>query len=194
MGSTDQSVDVINSFIDKRIKLYSFKKNQGIPKALNFGITKCNGKYIAKADADDIYREDRIEKQKRFLDEQSNVSVVGSQIVYFPHDEVVKKSERFKNKKFYFEKQVNSVLSSEDMREKLYMFYCLIHSVMMIRKDLLRLFRYDVKYSSLAEDYKLLYDLNKKGYLMNYNEKLGKSIRNESISINKNDLYGAFKY
>lgn len=194
-GSIDRSVDVIKRFNDNRVKLFSLKHNQGIPKALNFGMTKCSGKYIAKADADDIYRIDRFEKQKRILDEQPNISVVGSQIEHFPHDEVVRFSERYKNKKIYFEKQVNSIVSSEDIREKLYMFFCLIHSVMMIRKDLLKCFKYDVVYSSLAEDYKLLYELNKKGYSMiNVNEKLGQiRVRNESTSVvRKKDLFKAF--
>lgn len=194
-GSTDRSVDIINSFNDHRIKLFRFKENQGIPKALNFGIAKCNGKYIAKADADDIYKIDRFEKQKQVLDTNSHISVVGSRVHYFPTDEAAKNGLKYISKKRYFEKQINSVLTSADIKEKMYMFLCLIHSVMMIRRELLEAFMYDENYSDIGEDYKLLYDLNKKGYnMINVKEKLIQvRIRNESTSIvRKQKLFEAF--
>lgn len=194
-GSTDKSREIIESYKDRRIKLFNFHKNQGIPKALNFGIGKCNGKYIAKADADDIYRRDRLEKQKKILDEYSEISIVGSQVEYFPHDEDARNDLRFISKKKYFEKQINSVINTIDIKEKMYMFLCLIHSVMMIRSTVLKNNLYDEDYSKLGEDYRLLYDLNKQSYNMyNVPEKLGLiRVRKKSTSvINKDALFEAF--
>lgn len=194
-GSTDRSREIIESYKDKRIKLFNFDKNQGIPKALNFGIDKCNGKYIAKADADDIYRIDRLEKQKKMLDEYPIISVVGSQVEYFPHDEDAKNGLRFINKKMHFEKQINSIIDTVDIKEKMYMLICLTHSVMMIRNKVLKCNMYDEDYSKLGEDYRLLYDLNKKHYNMyNIPEKLGQiRVRKKSTSVvNKYALFEAF--
>lgn len=194
-GSTDKSREIIESYKDKRIRLFNFDKNQGIPKALNFGIDKCNGKYIAKADADDIYRMDRLEKQKKMLDEHPEISVVGSQVEYFPHDEDAESGLKFISKKMYFEKQINSIIDTVDIKEKMYMFLCLIHSVMMIRNTVLKNNLYDEDYLRLGEDYKLLYDLNKQSYNMyNIPEKLGHiRIRKESTSVlNKDALFEAF--
>ena len=187
-GSVDNSIKIIEKFTDNRIKLYRFNKNQGFTKALNFGIDKCQGKYIARADPDDIYEPDRLEKQKKVLDTNNNISVVGSQIEYFPNDHLASLGQRYISKKKYFEDQLNSILTINEIKEKMYMFWCITHSVMMIRADLLAKFRYDESFE-IAEDYKLLYDLNKAGYkMLNIEEKLGKiRIHKDSTSILKKD-------
>lgn len=53
-GSTDSSVNIINSFDDSRIKLLK-KINGGVSSARNYGIKNATGKYIAFLDADDIW-------------------------------------------------------------------------------------------------------------------------------------------
>lgn len=71
-GSTDSSVEIINSFNDHRIKY--FKKNhEGIVSALNFGILKSTTKYVARMDSDDISCPDRLEKQIKFMEENNFV-------------------------------------------------------------------------------------------------------------------------
>lgn len=51
-GSTDNSLDIINSYKDDRIRVFN-NNNQGIGKTRNFGIKKANGKYIMFLDSDD---------------------------------------------------------------------------------------------------------------------------------------------
>lgn len=51
-GSTDESEEIINNFVDKRIKYYK-NKNQGIGKTRNFGIDRAKGKYLMFVDSDD---------------------------------------------------------------------------------------------------------------------------------------------
>lgn len=63
-GSTDQTREIIESYQDERIKLFNFKKNKGVGAVLKFGLTQVNGRYIAKADADDINHPERLLKQK----------------------------------------------------------------------------------------------------------------------------------
>ena len=64
-GSTDSTSEILKSYHDPRIIVYTFKKNKGIPVALNFGIDQAKGKYIVKIDGDDIQHRMRFEKQLR---------------------------------------------------------------------------------------------------------------------------------
>lgn len=69
--STDNSKKIIEEFLaDERIRLFVQKKNQRAAIARNRGIDESTGKYIAYLDADDIWMEDKLEKQVRFMEEK----------------------------------------------------------------------------------------------------------------------------
>jgi len=76
--STDNSVKIIKSFNDSRIKLIQNKKNVGIASSLNKGIKYSKGQYIARMDADDISYPNRLEEQLSFLEKNPGVSVLGT--------------------------------------------------------------------------------------------------------------------
>ncbi len=78
-SSTDNSVDIINTWIkkDKRITLINNKYNKGIHGASNTGLDIAQGAYIAKADSDDIQRPYRLETQVNFLTKNKNIGIVG---------------------------------------------------------------------------------------------------------------------
>lgn len=59
-GSTDNSVDVVNSIKDSRISLYK-KENGGVSSARNYGISKSKCEHIAFLDADDLWADDFLE-------------------------------------------------------------------------------------------------------------------------------------
>ena len=61
-GSTDNSMNIINRYDDKRIKIYD-KINSGLIETLNYGINKCSNEIIMRMDADDIISNVKIEKQ-----------------------------------------------------------------------------------------------------------------------------------
>lgn len=63
-GSTDGSLSFLQGIIksNKRIKIYSFRKNQGKAEALNLGFQKAKGKYIVSLDADLQDKPEEIEK------------------------------------------------------------------------------------------------------------------------------------
>lgn len=65
-GSTDSTLEVINSYNDNRIKILT-QSNQGQAVARNNAIKKSRGKYIAILDADDISLSRRLELQYDFL-------------------------------------------------------------------------------------------------------------------------------
>ncbi len=77
-GSTDDSVDYLNSLKDKRIRLIRNPENLGITKSLNIGFEAARGKYIARMDGDDIALPNRLKKQYRFMERHPDVIVCGT--------------------------------------------------------------------------------------------------------------------
>lgn len=59
-GSVDQSLAIVGSYADKRIRLIEQKTNQGIAATLNRGLDAASGKYIARIDSDDIALPNRL--------------------------------------------------------------------------------------------------------------------------------------
>ena len=74
--SSDNSVKVIHSFQDKRIRFYENTCNIGIAENRNRGIELANGKYIALLDADDISLPRRLEKEVDYLEQHPEIDVV----------------------------------------------------------------------------------------------------------------------
>lgn len=72
----------IRSFLEKNdyknLCYIQLEKNVGITKALNIGLLHCRGKYIARMDDDDISTIDRLEKQVKFLEENKDINIIGS--------------------------------------------------------------------------------------------------------------------
>ncbi len=71
-ASSDGSADIIQDIINsqgKRIRLIRKTKNEGAAAARNTGVDAATGRYIAFLDADDIWMEDKLEKQVRFMEE-----------------------------------------------------------------------------------------------------------------------------
>lgn len=79
-GSSDGTVEKIKKFSDPRIKLFVFKENQGACKALNNCIMNSKGKYIAYVSSDDIWEPEKLEKQVKFLDNNTQIAVVFTKV------------------------------------------------------------------------------------------------------------------
>jgi glycosyltransferase involved in cell wall biosynthesis len=75
-GSTDRSCEIVESYHDKRIRLY--RNEQDYIKSLNLGISKASGKYIAHVDADDIMYKSRFSEQIRYMEEHEEVDISGA--------------------------------------------------------------------------------------------------------------------
>ena len=75
--SSDNTAQILNEYksIDSRIKVYTNETNMRLPKSLNKAIDLCNGKYIARMDADDICLPQRISKQVEFMEANNTVSL-----------------------------------------------------------------------------------------------------------------------
>lgn len=81
-GSSDATRSIIRNYKNrhpKRIKLYTYKKNQGAFFAANYALAKARGRYIAMMDADDISHRQRIEKQVAYFQSHPGTIVLGTQ-------------------------------------------------------------------------------------------------------------------
>jgi len=76
-GSTDQSVQIIRSFGDPRIRLISQAQNLGLVAALNTGISEARGQFIARMDGDDICLPERFALQLTAIQNQQ-LDICGS--------------------------------------------------------------------------------------------------------------------
>ena len=68
------------------LKVVRFEKNRGLGPALNDGIKECKYEYIARMDTDDICKQNRFEEQIKYLSENPNVDVVGSNMIEYDSD------------------------------------------------------------------------------------------------------------
>ena len=147
-GSTDKSRSELKKFKDKRIKKIYLNKNIGRTRCLNFGLKFCKGKYIAILDSDDISLLNRLTKQVKFLENNKDIYLIGSNY------QVIDENNRILKKK-YFEHNINL-----KMRNLLFENF-IAHSTVMYRKELLkkvgeypREFRYAQDYAFYLKVYK----------------------------------------
>ena len=68
-GSTDNSVDILNSYIEKdpKFRLYSIS-NSGVSHARNVGLENIRGKYVLFVDADDVVERTMLSTIKQYLE------------------------------------------------------------------------------------------------------------------------------
>lgn len=79
-GSTDSSLEIIQSYDDERIKIINNEKNIGLTKSLNKALKVARGEYIARQDADDISLPNRFEEQIKYLERHPEVALLGTNI------------------------------------------------------------------------------------------------------------------
>lgn len=88
-GSKNSPEDVIISFNDDRIRFYQNDKNLGVGKTRNKLLELANTQYVAFQDSDDISLPTRLEKQVKFLDENSDFSGVSAGSETFPNKKIL---------------------------------------------------------------------------------------------------------
>jgi glycosyltransferase involved in cell wall biosynthesis len=76
-GSTDSTLEVLQTIQDRRLKVFSYP-NAGQPVSRNRGIGKAVGEYISFIDADDLWTPDKLEAQLRVLQENPEAAVAYS--------------------------------------------------------------------------------------------------------------------
>ncbi len=76
-ASSDRSCDVIRSYLkkDERIKAIFHKDNQGISKTVNDGWRAAQGRFIASISSDDIWAENKLDRQMDVLQDDDDLLV-----------------------------------------------------------------------------------------------------------------------
>lgn len=82
-GSTDTTLQIAQSFSDSRIHVIADGIHQNLPRRLNQTIAMSNGKYFARMDGDDISYPERIQTQVEYLEEHSEIDLLGTQVIVF---------------------------------------------------------------------------------------------------------------
>ncbi|DAB29786.1 MAG TPA: hypothetical protein CFH84_07495 [Sulfurimonas sp. UBA12504] len=92
--STDDTIDVVNTFIEKdtRIKFIVNKTNIGMFRNYNEGLLHARGEYIKFLNADDKFHPQILEKFVKILDKYHDVSLVTSHRQYFHSSAEIQKT------------------------------------------------------------------------------------------------------
>ncbi len=93
-GSTDDTVAIIESYQDARIRLIR-QEHEGIVVALNRGVAESRADWIARMDADDIAYPQRFEKQVALIRANPGAVLCHSQIRIIGEERYVTPSGRF---------------------------------------------------------------------------------------------------
>jgi glycosyltransferase involved in cell wall biosynthesis len=105
-GSSDKSVEIINSFDSLKIKFFQNEKNIGVSATRNRAIDLSKGKYLALMDSDDISPNYRIGKQVDFLEKNSDYGLIGGHYERFSTYGFFKKRKIYKQSLIQEENQV----------------------------------------------------------------------------------------
>ncbi|MDE7378502.1 MAG: glycosyltransferase [Paraprevotella sp.] len=79
-GSTDDSVDIVKSYSDPRIRL--ILNEHDYIGSLNIGLNEARGKYIARMDADDVMMQDRLQLQYAYMEAHPEIDILGGAMLY----------------------------------------------------------------------------------------------------------------
>ena len=87
-ASTDNTGKILETYAakDARLRVYHLPQNQGEPAVMQFVmdmLNYMNVEYVARMDADDICVPHRFEKQVQYLDEHSEIDILGSNALFF---------------------------------------------------------------------------------------------------------------
>lgn len=139
-ASTDNSLEIISSYNDKRIILVQNTNNLSLPRSLNKLLDMARGEYIVRMDADDVSLPERISKQVEFMDTHTEIGLSGTA------------------RKVYIDGEYKLYNTEESLHinERLLQGNCIAHPTVIMRKSMLDKYslRYDPKFKS-AQDYEL---------------------------------------
>lgn len=155
-GSKDSTVEVIQTFKDSRIKLFLNGENKGLPYTRNRLLSLATGDYIALFDADDLCNKKRLEIQSKFLDNNDDIMVVGSNFFAFG------------NKKI---RRANVITDPEEIDLRLMFVNCLQNSSVMFRKSFI--LEHNISYNKdciVAQDYDFWIECSRYGKITNINK------------------------
>lgn len=130
-GSRDSSPEIIRQWTqqDSRINPV-FRNHYGMVPALNCGIQKARGQYIARMDADDISLPNRLRRQAEFLDQYLEIGIVSCLVEHLGDGKKQQGYARYVN-------WINSLISHQDISLNRFIESPLAHPSVMFRRELI---------------------------------------------------------
>ncbi len=109
-GSTEEdTVRILNSLEQPKIRVIHLPENRGLPAARNAGIRQARGKYICCLDADDKLHATYLEKATAMMESNSGISFVGSWTQVFGSESRVWYAKSFDPAEILHANQFNSL-------------------------------------------------------------------------------------
>jgi len=78
-GSTDRTPEILAACRDPRLRILRNNTRRRLSEALNRGLDEARGEFIARMDADDLMRRDRLVRQVAFLKSYPEIGLCGGQ-------------------------------------------------------------------------------------------------------------------
>lgn len=147
-GSTDSSPAIAQSYAkqDSRFRLLD-SSHIGLVAALNLGIGKCRGSFVARMDADDLMHSSRLEKQLKEMMDNPRLDAVACYIRLFPRTSLGSGLREY-------EKWLNSMSDAGSIRTDAFIECPVAHPSLFIKAKVLKAFEYRDK--GWPEDYDLI--------------------------------------
>lgn len=186
-ASNDQTCYILEelSNTDCRICVYTNVNNLGLTCSLNKGLKFCNGDYIARIDADDIWHQDKLQKQMDFMLKNPEYALLGT-----AYEEVDSKGQYYRGSTVPFHQE------SEALKKAMIKYNPFFHSSVIIRRDVLTKFGGYDKSCFYAQDYNLWvriaaeYEIANLSHILAYR---GMSQDNISVKKEKQQRISALK-
>lgn len=147
-GSRDDTARLARAVAREDPRLVVLEQaHRGIVEALETGLARCSGEYVARMDADDVMHPERLATQLALLDARDDLAAVGSHVRMFPREELTLG-------RLAYERWLNSMSSERDVRADCFVECPVAHPTLMLRRSVLERFGY--RDAGWAEDYDLV--------------------------------------
>lgn len=172
-GSSDQTVEIIQSYHDPRIILVRHESNFGPSPARNTGLRNCRGEFISLLDGDDIAEPTRLAEHLAALEADSDLGMVGSHVTVINEDGQLR-GEIWK-----------CPISPDDAAIRL-LFRCTFSNVITLRKSVIPTDGFRLP---MAEDYDFIVRIARRTKVMNLNKPLTRvRVRSGGLTQSKKEL------
>jgi glycosyltransferase involved in cell wall biosynthesis len=132
-GSTDESLEILRSIADPRLRVVRNSGNQGVIATLNRGLDLAEGDFVARMDADDISMPDRLARQVAFMEANPEIGLSGTWARTFGARPA---------------RIIRLPLSSIEIDTQLFAFNALCHPTVILRRNLFA--EHDLRYATDA--------------------------------------------
>ncbi|HEU4580653.1 MAG TPA: glycosyltransferase family 2 protein [Polyangiaceae bacterium] len=158
-GSSDGSVACLQreAALDPRLRVHAIE-HRGIVGALQHGLERCRGQYVARMDADDIMHSERLAAQVALLEAQPELAGAGCHVRLFPR---LPPAQQARSE---YERWLNSLHGANDVARERFIECPLAHPTWMLRREVFQ--RLGYRDMGWPEDYDLLLRLLGSGHAL----------------------------